>query len=58
MDETVTMDIEMVHGAKNILLGGEGLFNTRVTGPGRIWIQTMPLSAVAGILSSAIGARN
>ncbi|MBQ0012701.1 MAG: TIGR00266 family protein [Clostridiales bacterium] len=58
MEETVTMDIEMVHGAKNILLGGEGLFNTRVTGPGRIWIQTMPLSAVAGILSSAIGARN
>ncbi len=58
MEETVTMDIEMVHGAKNIFLGGEGLFNTKVTGPGRIWIQTMPLSAVAGILSSAIGSRN
>lgn len=47
MDSTVTMDIEMVKGAKNILFGGEGLFNTKVTGPGRIWIQTMPISNLA-----------
>ena len=47
MDSTVTMDIEMVKGAKNILFGGEGLFNTKVTGPGRIWIQTMPIINLA-----------
>lgn len=53
MDETVQMDIEMVHGVKNVLLGGEGLFNTRVTGPGRVWIQTMPISKVAQIIGTA-----
>ena len=54
MDETVSMDIEMVKGIKNIFLGGEGLFNTKVTGPGRVWIQTMPISAVAGIIATHI----
>ena len=54
MDESVQMDIEMVHGMKNIFLGGEGLFNTKVTGPGRVWIQTMPLSAVAGIIGARL----
>ena len=57
MDETVQMDIEMVHGMKNIFLGGEGLFNTKVTGPGRVWIQTMPISAVAGIIGAHIPGR-
>lgn len=52
MDETVQMDVEMVSGVKNIFLGGEGLFNTKVTGPGRIWIQTMPISSVAGIIGA------
>ncbi|MBO7564120.1 MAG: TIGR00266 family protein [Clostridiales bacterium] len=54
MEDTVSMDIEMVKGAKNIFLGDEGLFNTKVTGPGRIWIQTMPISAVAGIIASTL----
>lgn len=54
MDETVSMDIEMVKGIKNIFLGGEGLFNTKVTGPGRVWIQTMPISAVASIIASRL----
>ena len=53
MDETVQMDIEMVHGVKNVLLGGEGLFNKKVTGPGRVWIQTMPISKVAQIIGTA-----
>ncbi|MBO4496013.1 MAG: TIGR00266 family protein [Clostridiales bacterium] len=52
MEETVQMDIEMVHGMKNIFLGGEGLFNTKVTGPGRVWIQTMPLSSVANLIGT------
>jgi len=47
MEDTVSMDIETVKGLKNVFLGGEGLFNTKVTGPGRIWLQTMPISAVA-----------
>lgn len=47
MDETVTMDVVTVPGAKNILFGGEGLFNTIVTGPGRIVLQTQPLIKLA-----------
>lgn len=50
MDATVKMEVKMVKGAKNILFGGEGLFNTKVTGPGRIWLQSMPASALAGSL--------
>lgn len=51
MDATCTMDIVAVPGIKNALLGGEGIFNTVVRGPGRIVLQTMPVSAVAGTLS-------
>jgi uncharacterized protein (AIM24 family) len=40
----------MVPGAKNAFFGGEGLFNTVITGPGRIWLQTMPVSSVASAL--------
>jgi uncharacterized protein (TIGR00266 family) len=46
MEETVSFDIERVKGAKNILFG-EGLFFARVTGPGKIWIQTMPITKLA-----------
>jgi len=54
MDSTCTMDVRTVPGVKNALLGGEGLFNTVVTGPGHIIIQTMPLSKLAGTISTAI----
>jgi len=50
MDESVTMDVQAVKGIKNMVFGGEGVFNTRVTGPGRIWIQTMPISGIATAL--------
>lgn len=46
MEETVDFDIERVKGAKNILFG-EGLFFSRLTGPGKVWIQTMPISKLA-----------
>ena len=46
----VKMEIQQVPGMKNKLLGGEGLFNTVLTGPGRIWLQTMPISGVAAAL--------
>jgi len=47
MDATCTIDVVTVKGAKNIILGGEGLFNTVVTGPGRVALQSMPISKVA-----------
>ena len=43
MDATCTMDVKMVPGLKNVFFGGEGMFNTYVTGPGRVYIQTMPI---------------
>lgn len=50
MDASVNMDIQMVKGLGNMLGGGEGLFNTVLTGPGRVWLQTMPVSSLAGAL--------
>ncbi len=44
MQQSCSIDIESVKGLGNKLLGGEGFFNTRVTGPGRVWLQTMPAS--------------
>lgn len=49
-EETVQMDIQAVKGIKNKLFGGEGLFNTVLTGPGKILLQTMPVSGMAQIL--------
>ena len=50
MTATCQMDIQTVPGIKNMFLGGEGLFNTVVTGPGHVWLQTMPISNMAGAL--------
>lgn len=52
MDETVKMDIITVKGVGNVLFGGEGLFNTKVTGPGTIWVQTMPKSKLSSLFVS------
>ena len=54
MDATCKMDIVSVKGVKNALLGGEGLFNTVVTGPGRIVLQTMPISTFAGAIAGVL----
>lgn len=51
MDDTCSLDIVSVKGVKNKLLGGEGFFNTVVTGPGKIVIQTMPISKTAEVIS-------
>lgn len=48
MTEGCHMDIQTVPGVKNMLFGGEGIFNTVITGPGKIILQTMPISSVAG----------
>ncbi len=50
MDETCTMDVVTVPGIKNMLFGGEGIFNTVVKGPGKIILQTMPITNVASLL--------
>ncbi len=50
--EGMTLEIERIHGAKNIMLGGEGLFNTKVTGPGTLWLQTMPLATLADSIAA------
>ena len=47
MEATCGMEVQTVQGAKNIFFGGEGLFNTVITGPGRVWLQTMPIVNVA-----------
>ena len=51
MSDTCTMDIQPVQGAKNIFFGGEGLFHTRITGPGKVYIQSMPLINTAQALT-------
>lgn len=53
-DASVSIDIQQVKGIKNKLLGGEGFFNTILTGPGKIWLQTMPISGVASALQPFI----
>lgn len=50
VDATCQIDIQTVKGAKNVLFGGEGLFNTVVSGPGRVVLQTMALPAFASAL--------
>lgn len=50
MDATCKMEIQRIKGLTNVVLGGEGLFNTVVTGPGRLWLQTMPISSLASSL--------
>ena len=52
MDGTCSIDIVTVKGIGNVLFGGEGLFNTIVTGPGKIVLQTMPLVQMAGHFAS------
>ena len=47
METTVDFDVTMVKGFSNILLGGEGLFLASVSGPGKVWLQTMPMSKLA-----------
>lgn len=54
MEATCSIDVQTVSGVKNVLFGGEGLFNTVITGPGHIWLQTMPIYSVAGAISPYI----
>ena len=49
-ESSVSMDIQQVKGLKNKFLGGEGFFNTVLTGPGKVWLQTMPIPNVANAI--------
>ena len=57
-EPSVQMDIQTVPGAKNMLFGGEGIFNTVLTGPGRVWLQTMPIYNVANAIRPYIPTGN
>lgn len=54
MTEGVSLNIETVKGLKNIMFGGEGLFVTTLTGPGTIWLQSMPVSNLVGLISAGL----
>lgn len=58
MDATCNMEIQTVPGLKNMVFGGEGVFNTIVSGPGHVWLQTMPISNVAGEIARFIPSGN
>lgn len=51
MSETCTMDIQTIKGAKNIFFGGEGIFHTRITGPGKVYLQSMPIYQTAQVMA-------
>ncbi|NLJ97693.1 MAG: TIGR00266 family protein [Tissierellia bacterium] len=53
-EQSVSFDIETIKGMKNVLFGGEGLFLTTLTGPGKVYLQTMPIQNLAGQISRLI----
>lgn len=55
MTASCRIDVKSVSGAKNMFFGGEGFFLTQIKGPGHVWIQTMPVSNLAGALMGYIG---
>ena len=57
LSASVQYDIQFIGGVKNTLFGGEGLFIATVTGPGPIWLQSLPFSRLAGSIVSAAGGR-
>jgi uncharacterized protein (TIGR00266 family) len=53
LGRTVDYDIEMVRGVKSWIFGGEGLFFATLKGPGHVWLQSLPLSRLAGRIYAA-----
>lgn len=58
MSSTCNMEIRSTGSAKNALFGGEGLFNTVISGPGDVWLQTMPIGKLAGMVASFVPAKS
>lgn len=53
-EATVTHSIERIKGVSNVLFGGEGLFLATLTGPGKVWLQTMPLSNLVSKIAASL----
>ncbi|MBO4862453.1 MAG: TIGR00266 family protein [Firmicutes bacterium] len=58
MDASCSMDIVTVKGAKNVLFGGEGLFNTVITGPGNVTLQTVSFTGLVNTIAQSIPSSN
>ena len=58
MSESCTMEIETIKGVKNMFFGGEGIFNTKIMGPGKVYIQSMPIINTAGVLTPYLNINN
>jgi len=54
---SVDFDLVAAGGVKSVIFGGEGLFFARLTGPGKVWIQSLPFSRLAGRMLAAAGSR-
>jgi uncharacterized protein (AIM24 family) len=54
-EDSVTFDITTISGIKNALFGGDGIFLVRLTGPGKVWLQTMTLPTLAHALAPFMG---
>jgi len=52
MEPTVAFDMEIVKGLKNIAFGGEGLFLGNLTGPGKVWLQTLPVTGLSRVIGT------
>ena len=57
-ESTVSYEIETVKGFKNVFFGGEGLFLTKLTGPGKVWLQTMTIPGLAARLAPYLPSNN
>ena len=55
VDSTVDISIKAIKGVKNVLFGGEGLFNTVLTGPGHVVLQSMTLAGFVGMIGASKG---
>ncbi len=57
LQDTVDFDLEQVGGIKSMIFGGEGVFFVRLTGPGKVWLQSLPFSRLAGRMLAAAPTR-
>ena len=58
IDDTCQIDVQTIKGMKNIFLGGEGIFNTVITGPGKVVVQTMPLAKLSNSIAAYLPLNN
>jgi uncharacterized protein (AIM24 family) len=54
METSCSMDIQWVQGISNVVLGTEGLFHTVIRGPGKVWLQTMPLNSYDEVIDQTV----